>query len=506
MRESTMQSLVDSSRVFLVTSMIFCLYWIFCALELWIWLPSRLMQILLEAMPWEEGTGSGHRRPTVVIVGGNFSGLAALEKLCEKANLFKIVLIDQRDYFEYTPGILRLFCQPDHFTEIAKKLSPGDDSKHKFIQGRVVSIFGEPESSTTADCDEAEKPSQKSVTYRPIVTNTNGVTMASASTQTLNYDYLILATGATYPAPIWPTANEWTLNERGRGWRKVHKELLEAQRVVVLGAGAVGVELAAEIVDYYGRSKEITLVDAARCIVPLFPKSSGKYAYKWLQRRGVKFQLGRKLSSWTGTSCTFPNGTVIEADIVYNCLGSRPNTEILDAGSLAGRAPIKQFVFTRNRNIVVERTLQVRGGPIRDGSIFACGDVASPPSGSEKQAFQAETQGKIAAENVMLLSSPASSAAPKLKLYPQDLMMDGSDHMPLVVDLSLGRYDGIISFNGLCVPGPFAAVIKWILEYTKVLQMQGRPLGKLIWKIGDQIVLFLSSTVLKSKSLASKKV
>lgn len=494
------ESVINSTKVFLVTSLISCLYWIFWVLELWIWVPSRFFEVLLAAKRWKEGTKDDcHRKPTVVIVGGNFSGLAALQKLAEKADSFTIVLIDQRDYFEYTPGILRLFCQPDHFTNIAKKLPQWPNTAtHQFVHGRVISIFGEGESST-GTTDGSEKLSQKLLTYRAVMKSSNGASVLAASTKTLEYDYLILATGATYPSPIWPTKSEWSRDERGLGWEKVHADLLKSRRVVVLGAGAVGVELAAEIADYFGRSKEITLVDAEQSIVPLFPQTVGKYAKTWLLHRGVKFRLGQKLSSWNETSCTFPDGTAIQADIVYNCLGSRPNTDIFEAHIPPIGVTTIGIEFTNKRNIVVENTLQIRGGPFQDGSIFACGDVASPPTGDEKQAFQAECQGKIAARNVILLSSTSFQKA-KLKAYPQDVMMDGSDQMPLVVDLSLGRFDGMISFNGVCIPGPLAAVVKWILEYTKVMQMQGRPLGKLIWKFGDALTLFLASTVLKPTS------
>ena len=142
-------------------------------------------------------------------------------------------------------------------------------------------------------------------------------------------------------------------------------------------------------------------------------------------------------------------------------------------------------------------------------SWFACGDVASPPTNDEKQAFQAEMQGKVAAKNVIKLLESESVGTnhhhelqppppPLLLRYPQDIA--GSDRIPLVFVLSLGRYDGVLGFNDMCIPGPFAAVVKYILEYTKVSHMRGRMLGKLIWKIGDAVTLFLSRTVFPPSS------
>jgi hypothetical protein len=163
---------------------------------------------------------------------------------------------------------------------------------------------------------------------------------------------------------------------------------------------------------------------------------------------------------------------------------------------------------------VVKDTLQL---VVNDGtdseyssscSWFACGDVASPPTNDEKQAFQAEMQGKVAAKNVIKLLESESEVTnhhhelqpppPLLLRYPQDIA--GSDRIPLVFVLSLGRYDGVLGFNDMCIPGPFAAVVKYILEYTKVSHMRGRMLGKLIWKIGDAVTLFSSRTVFPPSS------
>jgi NADH dehydrogenase FAD-containing subunit len=60
------------------------------------------------------------RRKTVVIVGGTVSGLAALWELSHHNDLFRIILVDQREYFEFTPGILQLFCEPEYFPNVAK--------------------------------------------------------------------------------------------------------------------------------------------------------------------------------------------------------------------------------------------------------------------------------------------------------------------------------------------------------------------------------------------------
>lgn len=486
---------------------------------------------------------------TVIIVGGNFAGLAALRELLawqKNQDDLNIVLIDQRDYSEYTPGILRLFCEPGRFFQMAQALPETSPSCNFVrIEGTVTSIVAE-------DPLEQQRRTKmkKVVTYVPtnatafVDEDPNNVESLTP-TKTQSYDYLILATGATYCDPISPatpkvggrpTPSTFSLAGRYKEWEKAHEKLKGAKRVLILGGGAVGVELAAEILDHasslgnqntsrnntFGVS--VTIVDAQTTLVPLFPRAVGAYAEDWLSQRGADLRLGESLHSWNDRSCTLSDGTVLQADVVYVCFGNRPNSEMIagsdvDAEERNQRSSSSQgngdkfFSLTRRRNVVVKDTLQLavrnhdEGGDSEFSNTpwFACGDVASPPSNDEKQAFQAEVQGKLAAKNVIKMIEPTlASSGPRLYKYPQDI--SGSDTVPLVFVLSLGKHDGVLGFNSLCIRGPLAAIVKWILEHTKVSQMRGRLLGNLIWKIGDAVVFFLSRTLLPSPSSSSAVV
>ncbi len=54
-----------------------------------------------------------------MIIGGSFAGLAVARGLRKD---FDVTIIDKRDHFEYTPGVLRLFVQPDFFPSLTTKL------------------------------------------------------------------------------------------------------------------------------------------------------------------------------------------------------------------------------------------------------------------------------------------------------------------------------------------------------------------------------------------------
>lgn len=499
---TTLSRLEDLTKSLVVHGVIATLYVVFTILDIALWIPRTIPQLLFPPQPPDansratKNNQSPNKKPTVVIVGANFSGLAALRKLATKPRLCRIIIIDQRDYFEYTPGILRLFCQPKHFDNVTKILvaDRGDSfcNSHEFIQGKVVGLVSDesPGSNTTTTTH------QKVLTYQAVKRDQMGATYLASTETTISYDYLILATGATYPSPIWPMTHELSLEGRRKGWIQIHKNLGDAHQIIILGAGAVGVELAAEIAYHYGKKKKVILVDAQNSILPLFPEAVMKHAYEWLQKRGVDILLGRKLVSWDTNRCIFQDETVLQADLVLNCFGGRANSKFMAPGSKATHGKHLNFLLTKSQNIVVSTTLQVQSGTIDDGSIFACGDVASPPTGNEKQAFQAECQAEVAAHNILAL---LSSERPKLKHYPRDLTKNKSDRMPFVADVSLGPTDGVVVFQDLCIPGPLAAIAKWILEFTKVMQMEGRPLGILIWKVADFVVLFLSAYFIKAR-------
>jgi len=56
---------------------------------------------------------------SVIIVGASFAGLAAVRTLLHAPHAknrrpLRVTLVEPRDYFEYTPGILRAFVAPEH--------------------------------------------------------------------------------------------------------------------------------------------------------------------------------------------------------------------------------------------------------------------------------------------------------------------------------------------------------------------------------------------------------
>ena len=183
------------------------------------------------------------------------------------------------------------------------------------------------------------------------VTWRHGVTVAAADLaaravtlsdgETLGYDALVAATGVSarrlpIPGPP-PTAS---------GGRHVIRTLDDAialraalvpgAKVVVLGAGFIGCEGAATA-SKLGCQATCVAIDPYPMIRPLGPELAAE-----LQRRheaqGVVFHLGVGVTEFVGeehvTGVVLSDGTVLEADVVLEALGSRCNVEWLDGNGL----------------------------------------------------------------------------------------------------------------------------------------------------------------------------
>src|SRR3989344_1846822 len=105
------------------------------------------------------------KQKRVVIIGGGFAGSLAARKLEKR---FSVTLIDTKDYFEFTPGILRTIINPSHLSAIQAKHS-SHLKKSRIIIGEV-----------------------KDVKANYVLINNKRI----------KFDYLIIASGSFYSSPI----------------------------------------------------------------------------------------------------------------------------------------------------------------------------------------------------------------------------------------------------------------------------------------------------------------
>ncbi|MGQ4386700.1 NAD(P)/FAD-dependent oxidoreductase [Streptomyces sp. SAS_270] len=187
---------------------------------------------------------------------------------------------------------------------------------------------------------------------------------------TIEYDGLVAATGMRprrlqCPGPFAGRHTVRTLAD-AQGLRD---ELTRpGVRVVVVGAGFIGCEVAATAVGLGVR--EVTVVDplALPMVAPL-GELLGRALLKRHQERGVRFALGAGVAAFEGgervSGVVLSDGTVLPADLVVESVGSIANVEWLEGNGL-----------DLSDGVLTDAQLRVGGRP----EAFAVGDVARFPN------------------------------------------------------------------------------------------------------------------------------
>ena len=285
----------------------------------------------------------------VVIVGGGFAGTYVARKL---QNHYSVTLIDSKDYFEFTPSVLRTIVEPQHIKKI--------QSKHSDYLQKTVLI----------------RENVRRIGNGEVITLTHAVT----------FDYLVICTGSSYRAPL----KDWNTITATRAQELVGyaDRLKQSNSVLVVGGGLVGVELAAEIIGKYP-SKKVTIIQASNELIERNPIRARKYAYNFLSKRKVNMIFNEIVIGKQGRFYFTDKKRQLTADIAFICTGIIPNSKHLKVffrSSLDSRGFLK-----------VNKFLQVGGFQ----NIFAAGDVTAILE--EKTAQNAEKHAAAIAENIEAL-------------------------------------------------------------------------------------------------------
>ena len=186
----------------------------------------------------------------------------------------------------------------------------------------------------------------------------------------LTWDGLVIATGLR-PKRLVSLPGSWAHRHRVRGLHdalELRAELTPGARLVVVGAGFLGCEIAATAI---GRGCDVAIVapeaePMERQLGPLV----GAAMRRRHEERGVRFHLGRvpvRLDAG-GSGVTLDDGTVLPADVVVEAIGSDPVTDWLGGTEL-----------DLSDGVLCDSWLRAVGptGPRAD--VVAVGDVARFP-------------------------------------------------------------------------------------------------------------------------------
>ncbi|GAA3534457.1 FAD-dependent oxidoreductase [Nonomuraea rosea] len=300
-------------------------------------------------------TEIGGTRPSVVVLGGGYGGVTAAKRLDDVAD---VTLVDPSDAFMHNVAALRALVAPEWLEQI---FLPYDRLlvHGRYLRDRAVAVDG------------------------------RQVTLASG--ERLEPDYLILATGSSYafPAKIDETG---TAEAKARA-RAAHEALVSAGRVLLVGAGPVGLELAGEIKAAFP-GKHVTIADVAPDILSgPYDQELREELRRQLGELGVELKLGSPLrelpSAEPATAAPIAiateAGEKLTADIWYRCFGVTLHTGYL-RGSLAAARNAQGY-------LQVDGHLRVKG----HDRVFAIGDIADA---DRDMAGFAGMQGELLAANL----------------------------------------------------------------------------------------------------------
>ncbi|OQS05526.1 pyridine nucleotide-disulfide oxidoreductase [Thraustotheca clavata] len=302
----------------------------------------------------------------VVVIGGGVAGIQFAQVLAGKLSksVAQITVIEKQTFTFHAIGMPRALVDKSF---IPKLFIPLD----KALPSHVTLIHGVAESLTDHD-----------VVVRSIQ---NGE--LSESTQTISFDYVVLATGSSYPSPIKVANDVYSRKNIEASIAETNDRIDAASSIMIVGGGSVGCEVAGEIASAYP-DKQVTIVDAQKQLIAN-AQLSDKFRAKLvegLERRGVKIVLGERLPerltahSYERKTFILSNGTEITSDVQLVCAGMKPNFQLI--GTL-------DPTLATAKGIKVHKNLQVEGY----SNIYVIGDASNHKS--PKMAMVAGDQAKF---------------------------------------------------------------------------------------------------------------
>ncbi|GAA0476486.1 hypothetical protein GCM10009096_17830 [Parasphingorhabdus litoris] len=271
----------------------------------------------------------------ITIIGGGYAGTMLARELDQHAD---ITLIEPREKWVHNVAMIRALARPELLDEI---VIPYDGllKNGKIIRGRVASIEGN------------------------IATLQDGFEIAG--------DMIVIATGSTYAAPFKMQGDDEAAFLTKA--KQVINQIDKAKNIAIVGAGAVGSELAGELA-FARPEKQVTLISADENLFPDYPAKLGRSMLRQLGELGVKVRLGERIANLKQTDAPFvptknkiklSDGFPIDADLVIPVIGSKPVTDLLRA--------LEDVTFDESGRAKVDGWLRPTANP----DLFVVGDIAS---------------------------------------------------------------------------------------------------------------------------------
>jgi len=365
-------------------------------------------------------------------------------------DIFDVILIDKKPYFQVTPTLPSLVTTPTNITKCR--------AEHTRYLGYSRVILGE---------------------VKEVFANPQQVVLANG--EKIQYDYLVIASGSHYEIPFRPAStsnsdmqnmdtmpdsqslsvsgHESTVTLTGCGGGIVvgdvvdasnsaevfhsYTKLASAHKICVVGSGPTAIEFSAEIASSFP-DKEITVITRSSELLSRMNLAVHNLVLNVFSQNfpKVKFIFRETVQAFVNHQVITDRGSIIDSELIYACLGFKPSTSFL--------VPNLSHCLNSAGYIEVNESLQVGGNP----NIYACGDVVDLLE--EKLARNALLHAEVVAKNIS-----RTEQGLELRLYQPNTRL---------MIVSLGPSNAIL-VNGANVisEGVIASKLRSLVELSFVL-------------------------------------
>lgn len=401
-----------------------------------------------------------NQKKRVVIVGGGLGGLRLAEDLYGSG--MQVVLIDKNNFHQFPPLIYQIASagiDPSSisfpFRQIFRKRK---DFYFRMAEARMV--------------DSEKKILQTSIGK-------------------IDYDYLVLAAGATTNFFGNKNIEEWAIPMKtvpeAMGLRNAllsnferaltcatEEERQELLNVVIVGGGATGVEIAGALsemrryvipYDYPDMDSSlmhIYLIEAGDRLLAGLSQESSQKAYEFLKSMGVDIQFGKMVTDYRDHKVVMKDGTEIPTRTFLWVSGIRAN-------AMPG---IDESHLGRGFRFKVDEFNRIQG--VED--VFVIGDQclqtsdAAYPNGHPQVAQVAIQQAKNLAKNLKLIVKGADSSEFTAFRYKNLGSM-----------ATIGRNKAVVEIGKFRSQGFFAWVLWLVVHLRSILGVKNKMMVLLNW-------------------------
>lgn len=217
------------------------------------------------------------------------------------------------------------------------------------------------------------------------------------------FDYIVVATGTRLSKPAAMEKDDKLSSVEYL--QKHQADIKRSQSILIVGGGAVGVQMATDLKEYYPE-KDITVVQSRPQLMPSFHTGLHDLIKERFDELGINLITGARVTIPTDGFPTdgepfkvqLTNGNTVSTEFVILATGQTPNNQLVK--NLEPSTPDGPSVVNPDNGYIrIRPTMQFLDE--RYSNLFAVGDIAD--TGAQKAARPGSAQAAVVAKNIVAM-------------------------------------------------------------------------------------------------------